>query len=134
MALNLDSMWAEVELIAHRGHGIMFELIDDENFEVEVLRETKAVLLAYVRRDHKYSEVNSALKELSKIYGDTLKILLLDDNQNGFVQRLEIMGDPTLICFLKGEERGRLIGWTGAEALASFVSLLVSRHSGSSMN
>ena len=103
----------------------MFELIDDENFEMEVLRETKPVLLAYVRRDHKYSEVISALKELSGIQDDRLKILLLDENQNEFVQRLEIMGDPTLIGFLKGEERGRLIGWTGREALASFVSLVL---------
>lgn len=115
--------------------GTMLKLIDRESFELEVLKETKPVLLAYVWRDHKYSEVISVLKELSEIYEDILKVLLLDKNQNDFVQqRLEIMGDPTFIGFSGGEEKERLFGWTGRDALVSFVSLLVFRHSWITMN
>ena len=106
----------------------MFETIDNNNFETKVLKEKRLVMLAYIRRDHKYSEMAGFFKKLSADQDERLKILLLDEDQRGIRERLKITGDPTIIGFSMGEEQGRLLGCVDKVRLYLFVELLMLHH------
>lgn len=97
----------------------MIESIRIDSFESEVLEEKRPVLLAYIRRE--YKKQTEILESISKKYGDTLKICLLDDKLSGAYKKLGIEGDPTFFVFYKEKEKGRMLGKADMESLCSFV-------------
>ena len=101
----------------------MFTSINLDNFDSEISEEERTVLLAYIRSDYEYKDQTEVLDAVSKKYGDTIKVCLLDENTvDALRERLGIEGDPTFIGFNNGKEKGRLLGKVDAETAISFVS------------
>jgi len=99
----------------------MFTSIGADNFDSEILSEKKPVILAYIRRDYEYKNQIEFLENVSKEYGDEIKVCLLDEIFARTYKNLEINGDPTFLGYYEGKEKGRILGKADKEKLISFV-------------
>ncbi len=100
----------------------MFESISLDNFESEILKEKGPILLAYICRDHEFKRQIDILKTISKKYGETLKICLLDEKYGKTYKEFEIEGDPTFLVYYRGKKSGMMLGKVDTETLCSFIS------------
>ena len=100
----------------------MFVSIGMDNFDSEIKAEKRSVLLACIRRDDEFKEQTAVLDNVSKRYGERLKVCLLDEDSFGaFSKKLGIEGTPTFIAFYAGKEKGRMLGKADRETLSSFI-------------
>ncbi len=88
----------------------------------EIRAEKRPVLLAWVHQGFGSKEQVNVLEDLSKEYGDAMKVCLLDEVFVEAHKALEIKGSPTFIVFNEGKEKGRMLGKADIASLSSFVS------------
>lgn len=118
MPLARDTNWDKEPL----AHIATFLKIDLDNFESEVVNEWRPVLLACLHLSPDFKQQVEALKGLSKISGEALKVCLLDmDSIGAFRQKLGIAGTPTYLILHRGKEEGRMLGQADRESLTAFV-------------
>ncbi|MBN1842038.1 MAG: thioredoxin family protein [Deltaproteobacteria bacterium] len=118
MPLAMDTNWDKEPLPVKTA----FLNIDLDNFESEVVNEWRPVLLTCLHLSPDFKHQGEVLKGLSKIYGEALKVCLLDMNCIGaFRQKLGIAGTPTYLILHRGKEKGRMLGQTDRESLTAFV-------------
>ncbi len=93
--------------------------VNDGDFEERVLRSDKPVLVDF------WAEwcvpchmVSPVVEEIGRDKGEALRVakLNIDDNPE-VTRRYGIMSIPTLMLFVGGEERARLVGARGKDAL-----------------
>ena len=82
----------------------MFESIGIDNFQSEVLEQNRPVILAYIRRDYQYKEQTDVLNNISKRFGDAVKICLIEGESAGILRRLKIGGAPAFLIFYRGKD------------------------------
>ena len=93
------------------------------NFEAEVIRERRPVFLACFDLNTKFEKRKEVINSISKIYGEALKICLLEEEFIGaFKERFNIHGTPTFLIFLEGKEKDRMLGQADQETLKSFIA------------
>jgi thioredoxin 1 len=108
--------------VAERGRNTMSENITDvtdSDFDVEVLRSDRAVLVDF------WAEwcvpchmVSPVVEEIAREHSDRLKAAKLNVDDNPVVARqYGVMSIPTLIVFKDGQEKARVIGARGKEAI-----------------
>ena len=102
----------------------MFGSIGMDNFQSEVLEQNRPVILAYIRRDYQYKEQTDVLNNLSKMFGDAVKICLIEGESAAILRRLKIGGAPAFLIFYRGKETARILGRTNAETLAAPLALI----------
>ncbi len=93
--------------------------VSEADFEERVLKSTTPVLVDF------WAEwcvpchmVAPVVEEIAREKGDALAVakLNIDDNP-GLAQRYGVMSIPTLMLFVGGEEKARVIGARGKDAL-----------------
>jgi len=97
-----------------------------DNFETEVLKEKRPVLMACLSRDFRYEEQKKILDCVLSEYGESLKVCLRDKETLGTFRRFGIEGSPTFIIFHEGKEQGRMMGKVEKDSLNSFISRILS--------
>lgn len=97
-----------------------------ENFEAEVLQESKAVLADF------YSDSCVPCKRMSPIladieddYADNLKVVKININFDGeLAEKYDVQAVPTLIFFKNGAEAARLIGLVKKSEIEAIINTL----------
>ncbi|MBU1037142.1 thioredoxin [Patescibacteria group bacterium] len=86
--------------------------LTDQNFEKEVLKSDKLVLVDFFAIWCGPCQIQSPIiEELAKEYKDKVKIVVMDvDESSATAGKLQISSIPTLIIFNKGKEAERLMG------------------------
>lgn len=93
--------------------------VTDQNFDSEVLSSDRAVLVAF------WAEwcvpchmVEPVVEEIARAEPQRVKAVRLNVDDNPEVaRRFGVMSIPTLILFKDGEERGRVVGARGKDAI-----------------
>ncbi len=97
--------------------------IRSDNFELEVMKEKRPVLLACPHAYFEFIEQKEVLKSISKEYEEELKVCLLSEDFIGvFREKYGVEGTPTFLVFVGGKEKKRLLGKASREALIAFLS------------
>ncbi len=97
--------------------------VNESNFETEVLNADKPVLVDFwAPWCGPCSMVAKSLEELAKDYGDRLKVVKINvDENNDLASQFEVMSIPTLKIFKNGEEVDSIMGAQPKQNIASQV-------------
>jgi thioredoxin 1 len=93
--------------------------VTDQDFEERVLKSDEPVLVDF------WAEwcvpchmVSPVVEEIGQEKGETLRVAKLNIDENPEVtRRYGVMSIPTLMLFMGGEEKARVVGARGKEAL-----------------
>jgi thioredoxin 1 len=98
--------------------------VTDGNFEQEVLGATVPVLVDFGAEWCKpCKQLDPIVEELAEEWGDKIKVVKTDADVNvDTTMKYGVMGLPTLILFVSGEEVARLSGLTSRRKLEEAVS------------
>lgn len=93
--------------------------VTDQNFETEVLKSDKPVLVDFwAEWCPPCKMLAPTLHALADSYTDRMRVGLLDaDEHPQFVQQYGVMGLPTLILFQNGEPALRMVGFQPRERI-----------------
>lgn len=87
-------------------------------------KEPGAVLLACMRIDKDSREQERAFAAVSELFKGKLAFWVVDERGgSAFGARHRIVGTPTFLLFLHGEEQGRLLGRAESDELLRFVRM-----------
>jgi hypothetical protein len=101
----------------------LIRLIRPENFEQEVVAEKKPVLLLCMPRDDEFPDQLKAVEDIATKYREGLKVGLLEEEFiEAFKKRYRIVGTPTFLLLVEGEEKGRLLGLANHRMLTTLIS------------
>lgn len=101
----------------------LIRLIRPENFEQEVAAEKKPVLLLCMHRDDEFPNQLKAVEDIATKYREGLKVGLLEEEFiDAFKKRYRIVGTPTFLLLVEGEEKGRLLGLANHRMLTNLIS------------
>ena len=102
---------------------ILVSLIRPENFEREVIAEKKPVLLLCMSRDEEFPKQLKVIEAIATEYSDGLKVGLLEEEFiEAFKKHYSIVGTPTFLILVEGEERSRMLGLADQEMLTGLIS------------
>lgn len=102
--------------------GAILTRIDLDNFDLEILKERRPVLLTCVRGEAGYKEQMEIVEGVSRAYVDKVKVCLLDEDfMRAFQEKLGVKGTPTFLVFRGGIEVGRMLGQASQESLKAFL-------------
>ncbi|MGE5417335.1 MAG: thioredoxin [Acidobacteriota bacterium] len=97
--------------------------LDKENFESEVLKSDKPVLVDFwAAWCGPCKAIGPVVEELSQTLGDKIKVgkLNVDENRD-IAMNYGVMSIPTLAIFKDGNEAQRTVGFQGKQQLEQFV-------------
>jgi thioredoxin 1 len=96
----------------------------DGNFEQEVLAASKPVLVDFGADWCKpCKQLDPIVEELAEEWGEQIKVVKIDSDINvETTMKFGVMGLPTLILFVSGEEVARLSGLTSRRKIVEAVS------------
>lgn len=97
--------------------------ITDNEFEIEVLNNSKVVLVdAYATWCGPCKMLTPVLEELQEITQEWLDIIKIDvDESDEIVETLKIIGVPALFIYKNGKLLDSTLGYKNLEELKSFV-------------
>jgi thioredoxin-like negative regulator of GroEL len=96
-----------------------------DNFQKEVLEETRPVLLLCTYRDHEFSQQLKMLQDFTIETIHDFKVgLLAEEFISAFKEAYGISGTPTYLLLVQGQERGRLLGFAEMKALKDWLGEL----------
>ena len=96
--------------------------IRPENFEDEVIDESKIVLLLCMPHDDAFPRQQHILEEIAGIYREKIKVVLPEDGSiEVFKKNLNVVGTPTLLILKQGREIGRVWGEIDQEPLIQIL-------------
>ena len=100
------------------------EIIDDKNFEAEVLKSEKPVLVDFFATwCGPCRQMLPVVTELSEEMADQIKIVKLDvDEAGATAEKYEIQSIPTLILFKNGQVKATRNGASTKAELQSWLS------------
>ena len=101
--------------------------ITDENFETEVLKADKPIIVDFwAEWCGPCKMIAPILEELAVEQDGVFKIAKVNvDDAPGLAQRFEVMSIPTLILFKNGEPTKRVVGAKGKDALLDELSTFI---------
>lgn len=103
-----------------------FLKIVPDNFDSEVIKEKKPVLLVCIHHDENEEEKILILNSLANSNNKNLKICLLEESQGKTIMKhYKIDGTPTYLIFKKGRIRDKILGNVDVDTLHSFVNQYV---------
>ena len=107
--------------------------VTDQNFESQVVGSESAVLVDF------WAEwcvpchmVSPVVEEIGRDKGDALSVVKLNIDENPEVTRkYGVMSTPTLIMFVGGEEKARVVGARGKDAILKEIDPHISAQTAS---
>ncbi len=100
----------------------LIHLIHPENFEQEVVCESKPVLILCMPRTEEFENQLNILEDIGRKYGERLKVALLDEGFiEGFKEKYGFAGTPIFLLLAEGKEQKRLLGLADREKLSGFI-------------
>ncbi len=108
-------------------HNVPSLKIGEADFKSEVLKSKQPVLVAFLAPWSRPCQVlASTLEEVATAYGDKVKVVKVNADDNPDLSLwYEVQSIPTLLCFVKGTLRAKLVGTATKEAiLAKFDACL----------
>ncbi len=97
-------------------------LIRPDNFEDEVGRAGKPVLLLCMPRGDDFPGQLALLENIARCYRSSLAVGLLEEVfMEYFKNKLKISGTPTFLILAQGVEKNRMLGLADFQALEQFV-------------
>jgi thioredoxin 1 len=98
--------------------------LDENLFETEVLKSSVPVMVDFTAVwCGPCKMLDPIVEELSKLWGDKVKVVKLDVNDNSnLAMQYGVMGVPTLILFVDGEAVQRLSGYQPKDRILSKFS------------
>lgn len=100
----------------------MVTFINNQNYSAEIDKAKKPVLLLCMPQGPDFSGQSILIHQLAEKYKNTVKVCLLEEELiNGFKQMLHIKGTPVYLLFVRGKEKGRMLGMAGEEQLTAFL-------------
>lgn len=93
--------------------------IDDSNFEAEVLQSARPVLVAFWAPWSRPCQIlRSVVEEVAAACAGWIKVVQVDaDDHPDLGLWYGIQSIPTLVCFVNGKERVRIVGTASKEAI-----------------
>ena len=93
--------------------------IGEADFKSEVLKSKQPVIVAFLAPWSRPCQVvASTLEEVANAYGARVKVVKVNADDNPDLSLwYEIQSIPTLLCFVKGTLRARLVGTASKEAI-----------------
>jgi len=93
--------------------------VDASNFESEVLRSKQPVMVAFLAPWSRPCHIiESVLDEIAAARAGSMKVVKVNADDNlGLGMSYEIQSIPTLLCFVDGSERARIVGTASKEAI-----------------
>lgn len=100
--------------------------LDEENFEAEVLQSKQPVLVAFwVSWSQPCKILNPVLQDLARTLNQKVKVVKVNaDDCLSLSLHFEIQSIPTLICFVDGKPRFRIVGTASKEAILARLNAL----------
>ena len=100
----------------------MVKTIEPHAFDLELQSRSEPFLVAFLKRNEKFSHQSKALDDTSKHFNDTVQCYLYNsDYLDTAMQRFMVKGTPTFLMFSEGREVDRLIGESDSETLDEFI-------------
>ncbi|MBW1731656.1 MAG: hypothetical protein JRH08_14930 [Deltaproteobacteria bacterium] len=101
--------------------------VGPQNFEKEVIQESRPVLLLCTQRDSDFNKQIEVMETVHSAFSEKLKACLLEqDFVEVFMEMYDIKGTPTFVMFTGGREKARLLGQIAPETLRNFVLRVLS--------
>ena len=103
-------------------HPAKFKVIGFNNFESEIGEKTKPVLVLFIHWEGESQEQIGIIETLSNRYGEAIKMCLLEEEFIGpFSEKFGVKGSPTYLLFVRGQEKGRMLGRADLKTLQKFL-------------
>ncbi len=98
--------------------------LNEKNFEEEVLKSDKVVLIDFwASWCGPCKMMSPVVDELAEELGDTVKVCKLNiDEEQNLALKYNVMSIPTFIAFKDGKEIGRTVGVQDKEELKSILN------------
>jgi hypothetical protein len=97
--------------------------IQPDNFDREVLAETKPLLILCMPQDDQFPEQLKIIEEIASRHNPELKVgLVQEEFIEVFKKNYEVIGTPTFLLLVEGKEKGRILGLADQEMLTGLIS------------
>ena len=105
--------------------------VNEDNFGDEVLAEARPVLVDFSAVwCVPCKMLDPIVEQLAQEWTDKVKVVKLDvDNNPNIAMQYQVMGVPTLMLFIQGETRERLVGYQPKDRIASKLTAHLERFS-----
>jgi thioredoxin 1 len=100
----------------------LFQLIGSDDFEMEIIKETKPVLVLCMHQSAEFQEQIAIIQDIQEFFNNEIKVCVLKEEFIvAFSQEFQIEGTPTFLVFVGGEEKGRKLGLADIDSLKVFL-------------
>ncbi|WP_454739956.1 thioredoxin [Cupriavidus necator] len=95
----------------------------DASFEADVLQSTCPVLVDFwAEWCNPCKQIAPLLNEIADEMGGTLRVVKVNADENkALMERYSVRGLPSLLLYVGGEEKGRLLGLQSKTRLMAFI-------------
>ena len=101
----------------------LVNLIRPENFEQEVIAEKRPVLILCMPRDEEFPKQFKLMEDIAGRYINALKVCVLQEETiEAFKKSYSILGTPTFLILVEGQERSRMLGLADQETLMNLLA------------
>jgi len=93
--------------------------IDEKDFKVEVIESNRPIWVAFLAPWSRPCQViRPVLDDVAEACAGAVRVFTVDADDNpGLGMTYEIHSIPTLLCFVEGNERARIVGTASKEAI-----------------
>ncbi|MCX5914272.1 MAG: hypothetical protein NTV04_20350 [Deltaproteobacteria bacterium] len=103
-------------------HPAQVEMIGFNNFEAAIGEEAKPVLILSMHLNGESRKEMGIIETISKKYAKAIKVCLLKEEFIGpFSEKFGVKGSPTYLLFVRGQEKGRMLGRADLKTLENFL-------------
>jgi hypothetical protein len=97
--------------------------LQPENFDREVMTETRPVLILCMPRDDQFPKQLKIIEEIAANHDREIKVgLVQEEFIEGFKKKYLVTGTPTILILEEGKEKGRILGLADREMLMNLIS------------
>ncbi len=97
-------------------------VIRSKDFGLQMIAENKPLLLLCMPRNEEFPAQLKILECIASKYSGELKVGVLEEESiEAFKRNYNVIGTPTFLVLVKGEERARTLGLANEETLAGLL-------------
>ena len=106
----------------------MVKTIGPQAFEIELQGNVSPLLVAFLKRNERFSFQAKALERVEQAYEGRVRCLLFNpDYLDTAMERFAVKGTPTFLLLDRGRELNRLIGESDVDALDEFIKISINQ-------